>query len=445
MNRLILANLAKWKASRHRKPLILQGARQVGKTYVLKEFGRSNYKQVVYCNFESDPALSEAFRPSLNPARILELLRAYLGVDIAPAETLIIFDEIQECGPALTSLKYFHEDAPEYSIAAAGSLLGVTLAEQSSFPVGSVEFLTLGPLSFSEFVRARGRESLSDFVHHQPLSAPLPEPVAGELARLLVQYQVIGGMPEAVQRYLDTESIEQVRQIQDGILKSYVNDFAKHAPRAEVEAILAVWDAVPAVLGRENKKFTFAQIKAGARAAQYEQAITWLVQAGVVLRCQRIKTPKMPLRSHVDERAFKLYFNDVGLLCAQMRISPALLLTPAKLLGEYSGVVAENFVAQELTALGAYPLYYWTSSGEAELDFMLESARAVVPLEVKAVHNLKSRSLTSYIAAHTPALALRTSLQNLHRSDTILNCPLYALERLRDLEKLQTSFADRAD
>jgi len=431
MNRFRLAELMRWKDVARRKPLILQGARQVGKTYLLKEFGSSAFKNFIYCNFESEPTLRAAFSSSLKPVRILELLSAFFGVAIKPQETLIVFDEIQECGPALTSLKYFHEDAPEYAVVAAGSLLGVALAEQSSFPVGAVEFLSMGPLSFFEFVCASGRQSQVDFVRGEPPQSPIPEPIASELLRLFLQYQIVGGMPESVQRFIDTESFEEVRQVQDAILKSYVNDFAKHAPRADLDAVLSVWDAIPAILGCENKKFTYSKISSGARSAQFERAITWLVQAGVVNRVKRLQGIKMPLRSQVDERAFKLYLIDVGLLCAQMKISPALILTPEKLLGEYSGAIAESFVAQELSSFGLLPLYYWTSAGEAEIDFILELKDSVVPLEVKAGHNLKSRSLTSYVSKFAPSYALRASLANFNQSGAILNCPLYALELIK--------------
>jgi uncharacterized protein len=436
MRRFISTQLYQWKQSVARKPLILQGARQVGKTYALKAFGQAAFKDFVYCNFERDAELHRAFDGSLSPAQILKLLGAYFGKTIHAQETLIIFDEIQECGPALTSLKYFYEDAPQYMVAAAGSLLGVALAEQSSFPVGSVDFLSLEPLTFFEFICANKKEAMIQYLHDQgflkkPLADPIPTPLAEEFMRQFSQYQIVGGMPEAVQRFISSQSYDEVRTVHDGILKSYVHDFAKHAPRDEVAQILAVWDVIPSMLGRENKKFTFSIIRPNARASEYERAINWLVHAGVVRQVKRVSSPSRPLRGNEDTSAFKLYSNDVGLLCSQMNIPSSLILSPDKLLGQFSGAVAECFVAQELSALGFRDLHYWTSPGSAEIDFILDLDQNIAPLEVKAGHNLKSRSLTSYVDKYAPPLALRASLQNINRSATILNCPLYALPLLQ--------------
>lgn len=431
MRRFIEKQFSEWKQSPVRKPLIVQGARQVGKTYALKQFGKEQFRNVVYCNFERDKQLSEAFLTSLDPHKILQLLAAYFGEVINPQDTLIIFDEIQECPAALTSLKYFFEEAPEYAVAAAGSLLGVTLAQESSFPVGSVSFLALEPLSLFEYAYAREKGPIIAHLHELGPSEPIPALIAGELTKLLAEYQVIGGMPEAVQTFLSTQSYDKTRVIHEAILKSYVNDFARHAPRDEVAEILAVWDVLPAMLGRENKKFTFSLIRPGARASDFERAIRWLVQAGVVRLCKRVTSPGRPLRSHEDPGAFKLYVNDVGLLAALMNIPSALILSPDKLLGQFSGALAECFVAQELSALGFSSLYYWTSTGEAEIDFILELDEHTAPLEVKAGHNLKSKSLTSYISKYSPGLALRASLQNISRTNGLVNFPLYALPLLQ--------------
>jgi uncharacterized protein len=435
MYRFILKQLTEWKQLVRRKPLILQGARQVGKTYVLQEFGRSAFKNVVYCNFERDKDIQKAFESSLDPHKIIKLLVAYFNAEILPQQTLIIFDEIQECSLALTSLKYFFEDAPEYAVATAGSLLGVTLAEKSSFPVGTVNFLSLEPLSFFEFVAALGRKSLLEYLREQSLDEQIPAPLATELTQLLAQYQYIGGMPEAVQAFIDTHSYDSVRRVHEAILKSYVNDFAKHAPREEVTKILAVWDVIPTMLGRENKKFNFSLIKAGARSSEFANAIRWLIQAGVVREVTRINNPQRPLRANKDSGSFKLYSNDVGLLATQMNIPSSLILSPDKLLGEFAGAISECFVAQEMSALGFDSLYYWASQGKAEIDFILEYEQGVAPLEVKAGHNVKSKSLSAYIERYKPPLALRTSLKNIDRSGNILNCPLYALPLLQKFAK----------
>jgi predicted AAA+ superfamily ATPase len=422
-----LKQLIQWSQKDRHKPLILQGARQVGKTWLLREFGRLNFKNVAYCNFERDQGLGELFERSLSPHKIIPLLGAFLGIEISPSNTLIIFDEIQECGAALTSLKYFFEDAPEYFVAAAGSLLGVTLAKSSSFPVGSVEFLDLYPLSFAEFVSANNKEQILQQLQQYDLTNPIPTLLSNELLELLAVYQVVGGMPEAIDRFLVTRSYEVVRTIQDSILKSYVNDFAKHAPRNLVGKILSVWEVVPTILGRENKKFNYSVIKSGARASEYEEAITWLVQAQVLRKVRRVTSPALPIRERVDSSSFKLYLNDVGLLSSLMGVSSSLIVSPEKLLGEYSGAIAECFVAEELAAMGCESLYYWTSTGEAEVDFIVDAHSESIAIEVKAGSHLRSKSLTVFVEKYKALRVLRFSLQNLNKAGAIENYPLYAI------------------
>jgi predicted AAA+ superfamily ATPase len=431
MYRFITKQLLEWKQSIKRKPLILQGARQVGKTFILKEFGRIAFENVIYCNFERDRELHKAFESSLDPHKLIKLLSAYFNAQVAPQHTLLIFDEIQECGPALTSLKYFFEEAPQYSIVSAGSLLGVTLAKQGSFPVGSVDFLSLEPLSFFEFVNALGKGSILKYLSEQSLDLEIPAVLTSELTQLLTQYQFVGGMPEAVRAFTESNALDDVRKTHEAILKSYVSDFAKHAPREEVANILSVWEVIPAALGRENKKFVVSLIKPGARLGNYERAILWLTQAGVLRQVKRVGNPQRPLRAHEDAGIFKLYSNDVGLLATQMNIPSSQILSPDAVLGEFSGAIAECFVAQELSSLGFRSLYYWCSQGSAEVDFILEYEEAVAPLEVKAGHNVKSKSLTAYVERYHPKQAFRTSLKNIDRSGEIFNCPLYALPLLQ--------------
>lgn len=433
MERFLIKELNKWCVSPRRKPLILNGARQVGKTFLLKEFGARNFKNVIYCNFERDRELHRVFESSLSPHKIIPILKAHFDSAIDPRETFIIFDEIQECGPALTSLKYFFEEAAEYAVAAAGSLLGITLTSDSSFPVGSVNMLSLFPLSFFEFAVAMGKESIISLIRDQGFDSPIPAPSVADLMVLLAHYQYVGGMPEAAQQFVETGSYADVREIHSNINKSYISDFGKHAPSDKIADILAVWEIIPAMLQRENKKFTFSQIKRGARASKYEAAITWLVQAGVVRQVKRVSHPQIPLRVHEDHNVFKLYYLDVGLLSSLLNIPSSFGISPERLLGNYSGAIAECFVAQELGAMEIGPLHYWVSSGLAEVDFLLELRDQVIPLEVKAGHNVKSRSLTSYIEKYQPKLALRTSLQNINTSGSITNLPLYALELIQRL------------
>ena len=433
MHRFLFKNLESWHISKHRKPLILQGARQVGKTYLIKEFAKEKFRNYIYCNFEKDRTVSDFFKNSLEPKKVIELLSIYFKEKIHPEKTLIIFDEVQECGTALTSLKYFYEEAKQVPLIAAGSLLGVTLAETSSFPVGMVDFLELYPLSFNEFIYALGEQELCKYIVDFKFKEPLPQAFAVKLEILLAKYQVIGGMPEAVQRYIETESFTEARAVQESILKSYVNDFAKHAPRDEVAEILEVWQVIPIMLAKENKKFVFSEIKKGERLEKYSKAIIWLIQAGVVIPAKRIGNPRSPLAAQVDPKFFKLYHNDAGLLAARLNIDVSLVAATENLLGEYSGALAENFVAQELSTQNKQPLYYWASRGSAEVDFILETPKKIVPLEVKARRNIHSKSLTTYIQKYQPELALRVSLKNYDRQNNVANLPLYMIGTVKTL------------
>ena len=426
VRRKIEQSLSAWKEGKNRKPLLLRGARQVGKTYALKEFGKQNYADVAYFNFEKQSDLGELFKVNLDVKRILQLLSAIHGRLIQPEKTLIIFDEIQACGTALTSLKYFSEDAPTYHIAAAGSLLGVKLGQERSFPVGKVNFLDLHPMTLKEFLLASDDASLVEVLQHHDFIAKFPDVLHHRLLHQVRSYLMIGGMPEAVKTWFLTNDFEQVRQIQTEILISYQNDFQKHTSESDAIRIQRVWDSIPLQIARENKKFKYSDIKKGGRSAEFELALHWLEAAGLVLKTCHVESGRRPLTAHFNPSHFKLFSLDVGLLAAQLRISARAFLISDKIFDEFNGAFTENLVAQELAARGI-SLSYWSSEHDAEVDFLFQIGDAIVPLEVKAGVSRKTKSLRVFEKKFKPTALYRTTALNFSLDGGIQNIPLYAL------------------
>jgi len=427
MQRDIYQKLLAWKTSRRRKPLILKGARQVGKTYLLKNFGANEYARVAYLNFEEEPLLDDFFKSSLRPEKIIRNLSLYFKHDLKPEKDLIVFDEIQASNNALNALKYFNEKANEYHIVAAGSLLGIKLTKPKSFPVGKVNFLNMYPLTFLEFLDAVKRSELRQLIESTSDFTPYPEPFHRELTDLLRAYYYVGGMPEAVHFFAETNDFSGVREIQKEILNSYILDFAKHAPPQDIPKLSQVWDSIPGQLGKENKKFIFSALKKSARAREYENALQWLQDTGLILRVNLVKAGKLPLSAYADKSIFKIYVLDVGLLGALAKTPPDILAHDDRLFTEYKGAFAENYVAQQLTSHKEAELYYWKSEGLAEVDFIYAEGRHVFPLEAKAGINPRSKSLGFYAEKYDPPILSRTTLLNLKRDGNIINYPLYAI------------------
>lgn len=433
MKRLILDELVKWKGRKDRKPLILRGVRQCGKTYILKKFGRENYEEVAYFNFEGNPALAERFEPDLDPKRIIMELGILGRKLIKPQTTLIIFDEIQFCHQALTSLKYFCEQTPEYHIVCAGSLLGITPSKPVPFPVGKVDFLTLRPMSFYEFVLANDEQMLLDYLEELSVDIPVPQVFAVKLITLLKTYYTVGGMPEAVARWIDTGDVSELERIQDTILSSYELDFAKHAPTADFPKLSLIWKSIPGQLARENGKFMYGHVKPGARAKDLEDALQWLVGAGMAYKVCKIEKPAMPLSAYSQSNYFKLYLADIGLLRRMSKLPAAVIFEDSKLYAEFKGALTENYVLNELVNLDGDVPYYWKSGNTAEVDFVHQIDEKIVPIEVKASTNVKARSLSVYRQKYLPEVAVRTSMLNLKKDDGLLNIPLYMIWNIEEL------------
>lgn len=431
MERNIYEKLKEWKASTRRKPLVLRGARQTGKTYILKEFGEREYSRLVYFNFEEDSLLDGFFARDLNPARIIEELSIYADVPIEPHNNLIFFDEIQASDNALNALKYFQEQAHEYHVVAAGSLLGVKVSSPKSFPVGKVNFIDLFPMTFEEFLKAMGKGRLVKLLSDIDVIKPLSEPFHLELVGFLRKYFFCGGMPEAVECLTQTADLHAVRKVQKEIIEAYILDFAKHASSYDIPKLSHIWDSIPTQLAHENKKFMFSAIRKSARAREYESAINWLEDANLISRAFCVNKAQLPLKGFRDHGAFKVYALDVGLLGAMAGLSPKLVVSGNRAFEEYSGALTESFVAQTLVATLGANLFYWKSSGgTAEVDYLLELDGMVVPLEVKAGVNPKSKSLRSFDQQYCPKYLLRTTLLGLRLDERILNIPLYALNNL---------------
>lgn len=429
MKRLVIDELVKWKESTNHKPLILKGVRQCGKTYILKEFGKEHYENVAYFNFEQDKSLSRVFDNDFDIKRIVYELSIISKSKIEQGKTLIIFDEIQECGNALTSLKYFNENGNGYHVACAGSLLGIALHKNVSFPVGKVDFITLYPMSFYEFLIAAGEESLYEYLITFK-GKSVSEAIAPKIINLLKQYYVVGGMPEVVDNWIKNQDIQEVEQIQQQIISSYELDFAKHADIKDFPKLTAIWSSIPNQLSKPNSKFIFSQVKKGYRAKDLEDALEWLVDAGLVYKVTKIEKPYIPLSSYADSSFFKIYLSDVGLLRRMANVPADVILDSSSIYSEFKGAVTENFVLNELTKTLRAPLYYWTSDNSAEIDFVVQSNSCVVPIEVKSETNVKARSLSVYIDKYQPKYAIKTSMKSDVGGDRIYQLPLYLINQI---------------
>ena len=433
MYRTAMESLYKWKSSTGKKPLIIRGARQVGKTWLMKEFGRSAFEKTVYVSFDNNQRMRELFATDLHIPRLITGLELYAGHRIDPENTLLIFDEVQEVPRALTSLKYFNENAPEYQIVCAGSLLGVALHHGTSFPVGKVDFLDLFPLSFSEFMRALGKERFITLLEDGDFS--MASAFRQEFIDSLKKYFYIGGMPEAVQAFAETQDFNEVRAIQERILTAYEQDFSKHAPSEIVPRIRMLWHSIPAQLAKENKKFIYGLVKEGARAREYEYALMWLEDCGLVHKVHRVSSPRLPLKAYEDLKAFKLFLLDVGLLSCMTHLRQDTLLDGNDLFVEFKGAITEQYVLQQLKTI-PISTYYWTNErNTAELDFLLDIRGSITPLEVKAETNLQSKSLRTFADKYHSNVSIRSSMSDYKKEDWLLNLPLYAIECIKYLER----------
>ena len=429
MYRIAMEKLYRWKESRRRKPLIIQGARQVGKTWLMKEFGRSAYRDMIYINFDSNSRMAELFASDLNTDRLIMGIELYAGKKIDPGSTLLIFDEVQEVPRALSSLKYFYENAPQYHIICAGSLLGIALHEGTSFPVGKVDFLELYPLSFREFLMAVTGIQFAKLLDSQDYK--MITSFKQTYIEALKQYYFIGGMPEAVKNFTEERDFYEVREVQKRILAAYEQDFSKHAPLEIVPKIRMVWNSIPSQLAKENKKFLYGLVREGGRAKEYETAIMWLCDCGLVYKIERVKGGGIPLKAYVDQKAFKLFVVDVGLLGCMMGLSPKILLDGNDLFTEFKGALTEQYVCQQLKTLENLSIYYYTNDrGSCEVDFVVDTGERTVPVEVKAEVNLKAKSLKTYYEKYQPEISIRTSMADYRPEEWLMNLPLYAIEEI---------------
>ena len=438
MERKAMEKLYDWKSRERRKPLIIRGARQVGKTWLMKNFGEQAYQKVVYINFENNNLMKELFDLNLDVDRILTGIELYTGQKVDPSVTLLIFDEVQEVPKALTSLKYFNENAPELHIICAGSLLGIALHAGTSFPVGKVEFLDLHPMTFFEFCKAVGSERFVELLHKG--NYDMARTFRNEYIDLLKTYFFVGGMPEPVQQFSRNKDFEEVREIQNRILQSFEQDFSKHAPQETVPRIRMLWHSIPGQLTKENKKFIYGLIKDGARAREYEMALLWLVDCGLIHQVHRVTTPGLPLKAYEDLKAFKLFLVDVGLLSCMVRLPYRIMLDGNELFKEFKGALTEQYVLQQLKATEDLVPYYWTNDrGSAEIDFLVDMKDQVVPVEVKAETNRKSKSLKFYHERFRPPASVRISMADYKRDEWVLNLPLWAVEYLEKEIRLHTT------
>lgn len=430
MYRTAMEKLLKWKERKNRKPLIIEGARQVGKTWLMKEFGKKVYEDTVYVNFDSNSQMMDLFSSDLNVKRLIMGIELYAGRKIEPTKTLLIFDEVQQVPQALSSLKYFYENAPEYHIVCAGSLLGIALHQGTSFPVGKVDFLKLYPLSFKEFLMATGRERFSELIEKRDF-----EMIKGfkqTYIDALKQYYFVGGMPEVVKNFAENQDFNEARYIQKQILTAYEQDFSKHAPNEIVPKIRMLWNSIPSQLAKENKKFIYGIVREGARAKDYEIAIMWLIDCGILHKVSRINTPKIPVRAYEDLKAFKLFLLDVGLLGCMAGLSQRTLLDSNELFVEFKGALTEQFVCQELKALENLDVYYYTNDrGSCEVDFVICDGEEIVPIEVKAEINLRAKSLKTYNEKFSPKIAVRSAMVDYKKEDRLVNLPLYAIGSIK--------------
>lgn len=426
MERFAYRKLIDWKKSSVRKPLIIRGARQVGKTWLMKQFGAHEYEATAYINFESSNVLKNLFADDFDVKRIITAIEIETGLHINPENTLIIFDEIQECEGVITSLKYFFENAPQYHILAAGSLLGVALHKHSSFPVGKVDFLDLYPLNFGEFLLASNRKSLYGLLQSNDWT--LITSFKFKFIESLRQYYFIGGMPEAVFSFVNEGDFKKVRDIQNRILSAYEQDFSKHAPYVIVPRIRMIWQSIPSQLAKENRKFIYGMLKKGARAKDFEMALTWLIDAGLIYKINRVTKPAIPLIAYMDISAFKIYLLDVGLLGAMGNIDIKTLLDGNLIFQEFKGAITEQYVIQQLKSCENLPVYYWLSEKSlSEIDFIVQYTGNVIPIEVKSEENLQAKSLKSFQQQFQPTISIRTSMSDFRIDNWLTNLPLYTI------------------
>lgn len=429
MERKIMKKLIEWKNDHNRKPLILRGARQVGKTYILKQFGEENYNNVAYFNFDHDQELYQLFENTKDPKRILEQLSFVNGEAIIPEKTLIIFDEIQECPNALNSLKYFNEEANEYHIVSAGSLLGIRLSH-TSFPVGKVDFLDMYPMTFSEFLIAEGLSNLVEYMESISNFENIPEIFFYRLEEKLKAYFIIGGMPEAVKSWVTEKDISKVNKIQENILKAYEADFSKHTTNIEANRISIIWNSVSAQLSKENKKFLYQVAKDGARAREYEGAVNWLNDANLIYKIYSVTKPSMPLKAYNDLSAFKIYVNDVGLLRKMIDLDSKVVIEGNRIFEEFKGALTENYVLQMLLSTGLKANYF-TFDNKYEIDFIIQYKNNIIPIEVKSSENINSISLKHYNEKYNPKVRIRFSMKNLQKDNNLINIPLFMVEYIK--------------
>lgn len=433
MYRIAIEKLLKWKQDKRRKPLIIEGARQVGKTWLMKEFGRQSYEDTVYINFDSNSKMTELFASDLDTERLIMGLELYVGHKIDPDHSLLIFDEIQEVPRALSALKYFYENSPQYHIICAGSLLGIALHQGTSFPVGKVDFLRLYPLSFTEFLMATGKKQFAELLENQDFQ--MITAFKQTYIEALRLYYFVGGMPEAVQSFAENKDFNEVREIQKRILAAYEQDFSKHTPNEIVPRLRMLWNSIPSQLAKENKKFIYGHIREGARSKDYETAIMWLSDCGLVHKISRVNSAGVPLRAYEDLKAFKLFMVDVGLLGCMAGLHQRTLLDGNNLFIEFKGALTEQYVCQQLKTLEALEIFYYTNDrNSCEVDFVVDTGESILPIEVKAEVNLRSKSLKTYQEKFSPKFSIRISMADYKKEERLLNLPLYAIDQISQLD-----------
>lgn len=429
MQRYALKHLINWKNKKNHKPLVIQGARQVGKTWLMQEFGKKYYEQVAYINFDVDVKSREIFDVDYDTERLIMDIGLATKTKINAENTLIIFDEIQECPRALTSLKYFRENAPQYDIIVAGSLLGVACHEGTGFPVGKVSFMNLFPLSFEEFLLAMGEERFVELLNKKDFKTI--KLFNNKYEKLIKQYCYVGGMPEIVQDFVENKDFESVRNLQKEILSAYEEDFTKHIPTNTVAKIRLLWKSIPAQLSKENKKFIYGAAKEGARARDFEAALSWLINSGLVYRVNKITKPDLPITAYEDFNSFKLFVLDVGLLGAMTDLQADTIIDGNRIFEEFKGAIAEQYVLQQFKTIKDLPVFYWSNeTSRAEIDFVIQIKSDVVPVEVKAERNLQAKSLKVYMEKFKPNYAIRTSMADYKKTDNLIDLPLYVIEKI---------------
>lgn len=432
MYRIAIEKLLKWKQSKRRKPIIIEGARQVGKTWLMKEFGRQAYADTVYINFDSNSRMAELFASDLDTERLIMGLELYVGRKIDPNNSLLIFDEVQEVPRALLSLKYFYENAPQYHIVCAGSLLGIALHQGTSFPVGKVDFLKLYPFSFKEFLMATDKGRFAELLDSRDFQ--MITSFKQTYIDTLKHYYFVGGMPEAVQSFAENKDFNEVREIQKRILAAYEQDFFKHAPNEIVPRLRMLWNSIPSQLAKENKKFIYGLVREGARAKDYETAIMWLSDCGLIHKVSRVNAAGIPLRAYEDLKAFKLFVVDVGLLGCMAGLRQRTLLDGNDLFVEFNGALTEQYVCQQLKTIEDLDVYYYTNDrGSCEVDFVVDTGEQIIPVEVKAEVNLRAKSLKTYQEKFSPEVSVRTSMADYKKEEWLVNLPLYAIDQITQI------------